>query len=106
MDKKNMSREEYVARKKAERQAQSAAARADIAKKRLHPKTSRIYGVLGLDPCSPEDAEGGMAYEAKNSNSNNRNNKAYGLGQKLFLNDGQRLEAKLQWDEWKKRADA
>jgi hypothetical protein len=59
-NKKNMSREEYVSLKKAERLAQSAAARADIAKKRGKPTASRIYGVLGLDQSTPEDGEGNL----------------------------------------------
>lgn len=95
VNKKNMSREEYLYLKKAERLAQSAAARADIAAKRCNPKVSKMYGVLGLDPSSPPDAEGN-SYEANsNINANPRNgNRAYGLGQKLFLTDAERLEAK------------
>jgi hypothetical protein len=69
VNKKNMSREEYLSLKKAERLAQSAAARANIAAKRCNPKVSRMYGVLGLDSCSPPDADGNNIYEAKSSNN-------------------------------------
>ena len=59
--------------------------------------------MLGLDPSCPEDADGNN-YEAKSNNANTRNgNRAYGLGQKLFLSDHQRLEAEKTWLEWKDR---
>ena len=69
INKKNMSREAYLSLKKEERQAQSAAARANIEAKRCNPKVSRMYGVLGLDSCAPPDSDGNNVYEAKSTNN-------------------------------------
>lgn len=82
VNKKSMSREEYLSLKKVERLAQSAAARADIAAKRCNPKVSKMYGVLGLDPSSPPEAGADGVYEvSSNINANPRNgSRAYGLG--------------------------
>jgi hypothetical protein len=95
VNKNKMSREEYLSLKKVERLAQSAAARASIEQRKCNPKVSKMYGVLGLDPSSPPEAEGNNIYEAKSANSNTRNgSRAYGLGQKLFMSEAEGIEAK------------
>jgi hypothetical protein len=115
VNKKNMSREAYVALKKEERLAQSAAARANIAAKRCNPKVSRMYGVLGLDSCSPPDADGNNTYEAKSSHNDYKSDfmkglnifgkgnprkgePSYGLGPKLFMSYPECLQVEHKMD--------
>lgn len=56
-----------------------------------------MYGVLGLDPISPEENDFNI-YEAKSATNNGRNGgRAYGLGNTLFMTEAESTEAETTY---------
>lgn len=66
-----------------------------------------MYGVLGLDPISPQESEGNQRNEAKSSTNASRGGlRAYGLAHKLFMTEADGAEAKADYQARRRMVEA